>query len=458
MTLIEFYIDLLTSLGLVEEDGYIFGKLSNGKTLPLAEDKKQFVLPTKEQLANLMEEDENGNPVLKRIPYNPLNEDVIKGDSMSLKKTKYIIERKLGHSIAYAGELLLKLASNGKLQTKTKMFINNFLVELNKAKGQNIKSVVDDKSLELWANIYKESLSIAKGMTFIYLKKAGTDVEGNKYNRLAVLSSPVYDEILRTEKEPNILGVKLRNKDKVVFEEVLRFIFEDMNTNHTLEVGSNDKDCPGFIALYRLYLQVAKRINKIIESLKHVDAAAADNIIKLPITEEDLTGLSVYKNELVLIPNENELTRNIQTPSRISSDDNALYNRTVGTSSPSTQAPAPQPYPNKAVDYNHNNDDAAASILSVSRSMRAPAPNMYQQQPVMVQQPMAPMYQQPVYNPTPYPEYQPPFSGYQQPQPVYQPRQVYGGYQQQPPFNPPYSNTNMGYNNTGNVGTVFQYR
>lgn len=454
MTLIEFYIDLLKSLGLVEEDGYIFAKFSNGKLLPLVEDKKQFVLPTKDQLGNLMEEDDDGNAVLARIPYNPLNEDVVKGDSMSLKKTKYIIERKIGHCIAYTGELLLKLAANGKLQNKTRMDINNFLKAINRAKGQNIKAVVDDKSLELWANIYKASLQLPKGMAFIYLKKAGENVEGKKFNRLAVMSSPVYDEIVKADKNPTILGVTLRNKDKIVFEEVIKFILSDLNENNTIEVGSNDKDCPGFIALYRLYLKLAKRANSIVTSLKHVDATANENIIELPIAEDDLTELGVYRNELALIPNENELDRPNVAPSRITGNDGALYNRTVGTSTTTTTTTTKtttSAYPANPVDYNYDNsNDAAASILSVSRAMRAPTPNIYQ--PPMGA-PYQPPYQQPApYAPPAYPEYQPPYGGYQ-PAPYGQ-QQGYGTYQP----NPMYRDPNLGYPNTGNVGSVFQYR
>lgn len=452
MTLIEFYIDLLKSLGLHEEDGYIFAKFSNGKLLPLVEDKKQFVLPTKDQLGNLMEEDDDGNAVLARIPYNPLNEDVVKGDSMSLKKTKYIIERKIGHCIAYTGELLLRLAANGKLQNKTRMDINNFLKAINRAKGQNIKAVVDDKSIELWSEIYKASLTLPKGMAFIYLKKAGENVEGKKFNRLAVMSSPVYDELVKADKNPTILGVTLRNKDRIVFEEIIKFILDDLNENNTIEVGSNDKDCPGFIALYRLYLKIAKRTNSLITSLKHVAAEATENIIDLPITEDDLTELGVYKNELALIPNENELDRPNVAPSRITGNDGALYNRTVGTSTvTTTTTKTTTAYPSNPVDYNYDtSNDAAASILSISRAMRAPTPNVYQPQP------MAPAYQPPYQQPAPYappayPEYQPPYGGYQ-PAPYSQ--QGYGTYQPRPVYQDP----NLGYPNTGNVGNLFQYR
>lgn len=455
MTLIEFYIDILKSLGLAEEDGYIFAKFTNGKLLPLVEDKKQFVLPTKDQLGNLMEEDDDGNAVLARIPYNPLNEDVVKGDSMSLKKTKYIVERKIGHCIAYIGELLLRLAMDGKLQNKTRMDINSFLKAINRAKGQNIKAVVDEKSIDSWTAIYKSSLTAPKGMAFIYLKKAGENVEGKKFNRLAVMSSPVYDEIVKAEKNPTILGVTLRNKDKIVFEEVIKFILNDLNENNTIEIGSNDKDCPGFIALYRLYLKIAKRANNLVTSLKHVAVEAMDNIIELPITEDDLTELGVYKNELALIPNENELDRPNVAPSRITGNDGALYNRTVGTSmaaTTTTTKTTTSAYPSNPVDYNYDNsNDAAASILSVSRAMRAPVPNIYQ--PQAMGAPYQPPYQQPApYAPSAYPEYQPPYGGYR-PAPYGQ-QQGYGTYQQQPTFQDP----NLGYPNTGNVGSVFQYR
>ena len=120
MTLVEFYENVIESLGLTQKDGFIYVKDSKGTLIPLMDDKKQLVLPTPDQLGNFLEEDDDGNISVVRIPYNPLNEDSVKGDSISLKKTKLIVEQRIGYNLAYVGELLLRLAANKELQKKTK--------------------------------------------------------------------------------------------------------------------------------------------------------------------------------------------------------------------------------------------------------------------------------------------------------------------------------------------------
>ena len=117
--LLSYYRKILRNVGLrVNDEGYIY----IGDTLFIVKDKP-LVLPTENQLSSVMEKNENGEYVIAKIPFNPLNEDVIKGDSESLKRLKRCVERHISKSLGGLVEVLLTLASNKDLQ-KEKLIRN----------------------------------------------------------------------------------------------------------------------------------------------------------------------------------------------------------------------------------------------------------------------------------------------------------------------------------------------
>jgi len=309
MSLLEFYKEVVENLGLTtSEDGYIYAGSGNDKVM-MTVDGKPLVLPTKEHLNTLLDKNEDGEIVVTKIPYNPLNENIVKGDTLSLKKTKLLVERRLGHAIAVAGELLLTLASNKELQKKTSMEINKFLSTISQAQNPGIKQLVDDKSIDNWINIYKKCLKSDKGMISIFLKKAGS-YKGNKYNRLATLTSPVYDALLEADKDTPIFDVRLRNKDIVIFKLIFQYLLEDLDDNNTISIGSNDNESPAFVALFKLYITTAVKIDKVIKALSTINEETADSgKLHLTIPLSTLDNLGIYKGELLLLPNENDLNR-----------------------------------------------------------------------------------------------------------------------------------------------------
>ena len=387
MSLIDFYKNVLTSLGLEEKDGYIYLKTSEGDSMPWVNDGKQIVLPTRKHLSKLLEEDEDGKIQVVRIPYNPLNEDVVKGDSISLEKTKLAVERMIGHNIGIVGELLLTLASDKVYQKNTKGEINNFLAAIVEAKGPNMKQIVDEKTIKKWIEIYEATLKAPKGVISIYLKKGGIK-DGDRFNRLAVTDSPLYEELIKAvesdDKEKYVYGVKLdRNKDSKILKALVEFILPDLNNNNCLEIGSNDNESPAFISLYRTYLKFTHRTNKLLGYLKGVSADVESLMTELPITEDDLTSLSIYKKELVLIPNETDINRaKLMPQSRIQGLNNDMLNRTVGSSNLSNSNVRSSlnrsvRYPNEAVDYDASLDtsDPVDRIFSKLNTTVTPISN-----------------------------------------------------------------------------------
>lgn len=311
MSLNMFYHKVISNLGLyVDESGFIYNSNKENK-VPITTDGKPLVLPTNENLNSVFSKNDHGELEITKAIFNPMNEDVIKGDSPSLKKMKTLAERRLGHLVAIAGELLLLLASNKDLQKKTTIGINKFLKRVNEANGQGIKQIVDDKTIDAWSKIYSKSLTKPQGFFSIYLKKAG-NIEGIKFTRLATLSSPAYDELLELEADGKVFDVTLRKKDVTMFKIIFQYLIPEFESTDVVSIGSNDIEHPAFISLMQIYLSVVKKTNKVFKDLSFVNQQLADEcMIEDIITEEDLSSLKIYLPELKNIPNEHDLNRNI---------------------------------------------------------------------------------------------------------------------------------------------------
>ena len=448
MGLIDFYKRVAESLGIhVSKDDYLEVDMG-GKYTPLTMNGKPMVLPTPEQIDTSIEIDDSGTPSVTKILYNPLNEDVIKGDSSSLKKTKDIVERMLGHSFAAVGDLLLKLSAEPKLQKKTDMELNKFLVTLSSATTGKTKAMVDDKSITLWSKIYQKSLEIdpSKGFTRVYLKKLGK-LDGVKYNRLAVLGLPIYEDLLGADRDTPIFGITLRTKDIGVYKLLHEYVYGGLlDNNNTVQIGSNDPEAPGFISLFKLYIKVANRMNKILKSLKFIDQEYAKKaMLNIGLTLKELENIHVYKPELLTIPSEIEMNRKTTQPkTQIISGINPIQPNTV-TQTVTPQMVNQQPQQQQVVQQPKDETPTSSVIHKVLYGQGGQPQQMVQnpmlqpqqpmvmqqptQQPMVIQQPMVmqnnvnpnslagmqqsmniqqPMYQQP------YQQTQQPYQGYQQ--------------------------------------------
>lgn len=353
--LLNFYRRVLENVKFeITDDDFI---TSNGELVTYA--SKPLVLPTNDQLNSVIEKNEDGEYVVTKIPFNPLNEDIVKGDSSSIKKLKHVIELRLGASIAYIGELLLTLASNKDLQKQTNIELNKFLSEINKAQNTGIKQLVDDKSIEAWVNIWKNTIKKAKSSVSIYLKKSGTH-EGVKYNRLATLACETYDELLNADKDTPVCGVKLRNKDITIFQLLFKFVLKDMDENGNMSIGTNETLSPAFVSLFSLYVSIMKRVNKLATLLKKVNPSVIDKIVVEDLIEiDELEEISKYSSAVIKIPNENDLSRSIASSSTRDELNNSLIKGTPvrkslvneqQTSFPTTPQPVASNHQNTVVD------------------------------------------------------------------------------------------------------------
>ena len=393
MKLTEFYKQVLENVRFsVDKEDYIY-IMSNDQKELLTYNGKVMVLPSKEHLDTLFVKNEEGQYVVNKLLFNPLNEDVIKGDSESIKKLKQVVELNLTHVIFAIGELLLTLASNVKLQKKISTDLEMFLATLTKAISQGQRGgVVDEKSVENWSNVYSNIAKNYENGFTVYLKKRGT-IDGKTYTRVATLSSNLLDDLdnlIENTKELTTFklnGVTIRKKDVVVFKEVFKYILKDLTTVNTITVGSNDIEAPTFISLFKLYIKVAKRNNELLTQLKFVNNEVFDSyFINNLLEEKDLENISRFKTELLDIPSDIDLSRNITNKN--------------------TSVTQPSPYPNTPVPVTPS---AEVDPLRLSLYGKSGSP-----QPMYQQQQYYPQIQQPQFtglNNVPQYQPQPQFAG-----------------------------------------------
>lgn len=314
MNLIEFYTKVLEGFNLqVSDDGFI--RVRGGDEVLMC-GGKTLVLPLPDHINSAFTTDDDGKTVVAKVLYNPINEDIVRGDSASLKTTKLFAEQHLGFSIACIGELLLRLACDKNLQQSTKLEINKFMKDILIASNQNVKHIIDEKTLSNWTSICNEFTKDGDALVEIFLKKKGT-YNGKEYNRLAVLHSKLYDELLKADKDTPLGGIKLRNKDIMIFRTIFSYVLGELSEDNTICVGSNNAESPAFVSLMILYIKRMERITNLLESLKHVDESIYD-MCALPnplLNEGDIYELEGYKAELIKIPTEVDLNRSIQLPS-----------------------------------------------------------------------------------------------------------------------------------------------
>ena len=314
MALIDLYTTLLNGLGfVVTEDGYI--KLprdlkdKESPTIQVLVDNKPLVLPTREHIATAVDYVDGKGTIIK-IPFNTFREDVLKGDSLSLKKLKSTIELRLSHTFFSCGLLLLTLAYSKEVQNSITipLKVSKFLKSLREANATGVKQLVDDNSIKHWIDMLKNINALGKGFLSLYIAKPNGR-SNVKFCRTATLTCPLLDELEKATKETKVYKVALRNKDIIIYKLICNFLLEDLDNENTIKEVSEDLIAPGTISAYKLYYKLALRYNELIDSLRAVSEETADSG-RLPIDNVDITeldNLNLYKAEINNIPIDTDL-------------------------------------------------------------------------------------------------------------------------------------------------------
>ena len=303
MKLNEFYTKALETLSLgVDEHGYVTLK-SGDETLRVTVGSKKFlVMATSEHVSTM---DDN------KVLFNPLQEDAIKGINPSMVKYKSLIERQLSIAFNTAAILLARLASDVKLQKGASLELNKFISELNKLRKQNMKEIVTEDSIKLLNKIFETSYTKASnaGMLAISLTRAKV-IEGEKFNKVASVVLPIYDDLLENPKYVYDIEIK-RPTDAGILKTIIEYIVglndEDKIDYAKFTVGSNSLESPTFISVYKLYYKLADRLNKVLKQLSFLDKNLTKAVmLKTELSLDDLQHIESFKSQLRLIPKIND--------------------------------------------------------------------------------------------------------------------------------------------------------
>jgi len=310
---LKFYKDLLeiADLSLDEEDNIVFIG-SRGNKIPITVDGKPLALPTPDNIKKAISV-EDGEIVVNKILFNPLEESAIRGDNKSFLKLLEIIERKLNHAFAAVGETIFSaLAKQVELNDPD---LIKFVERVLEYKAPQVKQVVDDNTVGHWVELFKavKNLDTTELFIHIYIKKGGK-IDGVRYNRTAVTMFPIYEKLAELKKNEPLHGVKLRKKDVHTFKVFHEFTFnsEPEALLRGIMFGSKNNTSPGMHALIMAYEFLKDSINAMIDSIiadgLDVEDMEELRLPDMPFTPEDFEKfLDEVKMELKEIPSEADL-------------------------------------------------------------------------------------------------------------------------------------------------------
>lgn len=453
MKLLDTYKSILAFAGChTTPEGQIYAKMdSSGDTMELKANGKKWVLPTEDNCKRAYADDLS--------LFHPLNENVIKPESIDIKRlTKCLITR-INFSTYTLFATLLHIASDTSTHLNLTPEQSEMCSVLKQVSTEQSTSI---DNLMLLAINRKDDLY---KLVHVHLKR-GTTIKGARHSRTGNITFPFYEHL----KDGEVCNRKVKKQEKEIITRLYEYVFPNCGVEDEYSHGSDANTAPYLEALLRACLKVVDRITYVssifdpfIEDKYIFDY---DNAWLLPF--EDLKG---YESEIRTV---------------------AATQSTSDVENSTTSSPAP------TVTRTANGVSAGSLIQSLSQRPMAPMQNPYagilQQQPIgMVQQPgralgnvptwaigkpqvastMQPMaypypqqmYQQPMYpqqipagynlpaqQPLSYPYQQAQvYNGYPQQQPVYpQQVQAYNGYPQQPVAYPqqPTVNNNMTLANT----------
>lgn len=302
MKLDEFYRKALETLSLdVDEAGYVTVK-SGDETLRVTVGKKFLVMATSEHVSTM---DDN------KVLFNPLQEDSIKGINPSMVKYKSLVERQLSITFNTVAVLLAKLAADLKLQKDASLELSKFISELNKLRKQNMKEIVTEDTIKIFNKVFEASYSKASnaGMVAVSLAR-GKVIDGEKFNKVASLCLPLYEDLLENPKYAYDIEIK-RPTDSGVLKTIIEYIVgvddENKIDYSKFTIGSNSLESPTFISVYKTYVKLAQRLNKILKQLSFIDKPLCKAVtLKVDLAMDDLQHIESFKSQLRMIPKIND--------------------------------------------------------------------------------------------------------------------------------------------------------
>ena len=288
--LLDFYTQILDAGSMIVDDaGTISAKVANATT-PQSVGGKRLVLPTKEYMAKQDKSDV--------ILFNPLHENIMRGESEIMVKFRGNANLKLNYSLqTLLGHLLVIASSTGLHSQLTPKNFDLIAIMKN----------VDEKTIESYKSMVK-AMPLGnhdKCFVHIFIKKSAV-VNGKNHRRGAIVLFPLYEEIVKAQSvnEAIVYGVKMRKRDLVVFKAVLEHLFPGIATPDSYSRGSISDMAPTLDCLLQAVMCLASGINGIVDDYGHI----VEQLKDLRYEDEwvsELNDLEQFTVDLRLTPPQN---------------------------------------------------------------------------------------------------------------------------------------------------------
>lgn len=257
--LTEFYTNLLDLCGIeLGDHGRLIYRTSpneDGESLvfPLQYDNKPIVFPDKRHLED--PENKSGEVII----LHPLSESSLRAPS----EVQEVLRKAAIVRLVEVGDFLLKRAVkiNHDASMDTKIKLNHKLSKLFHNLGD--AGDVDVKFVNWFQKIDKAMQENPSQRLFnVFLRMQG-EVGKNKYDRVCVISSPLYDE-LKLAESTTIFGVEGgRKKDINTLIKILEALFPEL-ANDGYVSGSSSGVAPTLMAFMEALSLIADRFNKVL--------------------------------------------------------------------------------------------------------------------------------------------------------------------------------------------------
>lgn len=318
MSVIDFYNKLFTSMGyIVEENGLISKDFCGNKSniIIKADDKeKTLILPTKQFLDN-----PNWDA---HVPFHPLSENVVKGESLIIKELKRLMEHRFADVITTLMMELSIIAADKSGHKKLTVPQKKFLSLMPEA---------NDKTVTVLGKILCNlSNKGERKICSLYIKRGGS-IDGKSFKRLAVVSFPITEELNKEEK--TIFDVKVSTAEKNAIKNLFGWIIENVDVQGFYNFGSNDETAPNFHALCGAYMKLMSQLNAKIELFKHHEEIG--NLYRELNWDVEFNDLQSFYGQIPIMPH------NDGEGAKVGNTQGAVMTTTV--SAPIVSAPFNQP-------------------------------------------------------------------------------------------------------------------
>ena len=290
MKIIDIYNDIVDFAGLTVDSDKVYVQAGKNKE-PYLVNGKQLVIPTSNMLRKFNAED--------NIVFHPMSEDIIKGESPIITKLKYTINIRINIAIGVLVQSLLNLVDSPEYHSGLTPEQSELLYAIKD---------VDDKTVKNFTSFMMREVNDKEDRLFAYnyLKRAGT-VGNSKYARVAILTFPFYQSLVKGEK------YKFRTKDIDAYLAIFRFIFPEIDDHEAYNYGSNSDVAPFLDALMMSSYRIADRLNELTNRYKqHIDNY--ESILFNTNWVDSFGALENLKNEIRSIPTSTTLEAPVQAP------------------------------------------------------------------------------------------------------------------------------------------------